>query len=122
MEKSKVLIVEDDNLTRNFLSEIILSFGYDVESCNNGEEAIVQIKDFEPNVILSDILMPEFSGLQLLNFVQKKISRDIPILLISSLEYSSLEEMVNEIGATGFISKPPTKEILKEELEFAING
>jgi CheY-like chemotaxis protein len=45
MEKSKVLIVEDDNLTRNFLSEIILSFGYDVESCNNGEEAIVQIKD-----------------------------------------------------------------------------
>lgn len=109
MEKSKVLIVEDDNLTRNFLSEIILSFGYDVESCNNGEEAIVQIKDFEPNVILSDILMPEFSGLQLLNFVQKKISRDIPILLISSLEYYSLEEMVNEIGATGFISKPPTK-------------
>ena len=73
MEKSKVLIVEDDNLTRNFLSEIILSFGYDVESCNNGEEAIVQIKDFEPNVILSDILMPEFSGLQLLNFVQKKL-------------------------------------------------
>ena len=76
---------------------------------------LYKLKTFEPNVILSDILMPEFSGLQLLNFVQKKISRDIPILLISSLEYSSLEEMVNEIGATGLILKPPTKEILKED-------
>tara|TARA_B100000795_G_C22633866_1_gene373699 strand:+ start:121 stop:258 length:138 start_codon:yes stop_codon:yes gene_type:complete len=45
MEKSKVLIV-DDNLTRNFLSEIISPFGYAVKSYDNGEKAILQIKDF----------------------------------------------------------------------------
>lgn len=121
MAKSKVLVVEDENLTRTFLSEIISSLGYEVESCDNGEEAIVKIKTFKPDVILSDVLMPEYSGLQLLNYVQKKIPTEIPIILISSLDPNSMEDMVKDVGAVGFISKPPQKDKLKDMLIKAIN-
>lgn len=121
MGKKKVLIVEDEALTQKFLAQIIESLGYDVDSCDNGEEAIEKIRNFQPDVILSDILMPEFSGLQLLNYVQKKILADIPILLISSLDPNAMQDMVKDVGAVGFISKPPQKEELASLLKEALN-
>ena len=84
MTKKKVLVVEDDNVTKNFLAQIIERLGYQVDSCENGLEAIKKIKIFKPDLILSDVLMPECSGLQLLNYVQKKTPSNIPIILISS--------------------------------------
>lgn len=122
MGKKKVLIVEDEALTQKFLAQIIESLGYLVDSCDNGEEAIDKIRKFQPDVILSDVLMPEFSGLQLLNYVQKKILADIPILLISSLDPNVMGDMVKDVGALGFISKPPQKEELAKLLEQAVNG
>ena len=122
MVKGKVLIVEDEQLTRTFLSEIIASLGFESDSCSNGEEAIGKIREFEPDVILSDVLMPEYSGLQLLNYVQKKIPADIPIVLISSLDPNVMNEMVEDVGAIGFVSKPPQKEVLLQMLEKAINS
>lgn len=122
MGKKKVLIVEDEALTQKFLAQIIKSLGYLVDSCDNGEEAIDKIRKFQPDVILSDVLMPEFSGLQLLNYVQKKILADIPILLISSLDPNVMGDMVKDVGAIGFISKPPKKEELAKLLEQAVNG
>lgn len=121
MAKKKVLIVEDEKLTKTFLSQIVETLGYDVNSCYNGEEAISKIKTFDPDVILSDVLMPEFSGLQLLNYVQKKIPASIPIILISSLDPNSIEEMVKDFGAVGFVSKPPEKQILADMLLQALN-
>lgn len=120
MEKKKVLIVEDEALTQKFLAQIIEALGYVVDSCDNGEEAIDKINKFQPDVILSDVLMPEFSGLQLLNYVQKKILADIPILLISSLDPNVMQDMVKDVGAVGFISKPPQKEDLAKMLALAL--
>lgn len=116
MSKQKILVVEDENLTRAFLLNMIESLDYIVDSAENGEEAISKISSFQPNLIISDVLMPEFSGLQLLNFVQKKIPQKIPVLLISTMEESVMSEMVEDVGAAGFISKPPIKNELKEKI------
>jgi CheY-like chemotaxis protein len=122
MDKQKILLVEDDNLTRNILLKMITSLGYDVDSSENGEAAISKIKEYEPDLIITDIVMPEYSGLQLLNFVQKKIIRNIPTLLISTMDVKVVEDLVNDIGAVGFISKPPTKEELKLKIELGLNS
>ena len=121
MTKKKVLVVEDDNLTKNFLSQIIERLGYEVDSCENGLEAIKKIKSFKPDLILSDVLMPECSGLQLLNYVQKKTPANIPIVLISSLDLSDIEGMAEDAGAIGFISKPPQKDKIAEMFEKAMS-
>jgi len=120
MSKGKVLIVEDEQITRSFLSQLIVSLGFEADSCSNGEEAISKISTFQPDVILSDVLMPEYSGLQLLNYVQKKTPAKIPIVLISSMDASAMGDMVEDIGAIGFVSKPPKKEELLSLLEKAI--
>lgn len=117
MSNKKVLVVEDESLTRNVLVQMVESLAYDVDSCENGEQAIKKITEFQPDLIISDILMPEYSGLQLLNFVQKKIKNSIPILIISSMEEGSMEELVEDIGAVGFISKPPSKKDLQNAIE-----
>ncbi len=120
MSKGKVLIVEDEQITRSFLAQMITSLGFESDSCANGEEAIAKISTFQPSVILSDVLMPEYSGLQLLNYVQKKIPAEIPIILISSLDPQVMTEMVQDVGAVGFVSKPPEKSQLLGLLEKAI--
>lgn len=118
----KVLLVEDENLTRNFLLSMIQNLGYEVLACENGEEAVGQLKSFQPALIITDVMMPEYSGLQLLNFVQKKYPVKIPILLISTLDENVMKDMVADIGAVGFIAKPPTKEDLKTKIEQALSG
>lgn len=118
----KVLLVEDENLTRSFISKMIEDLGYSVESCENGEEAIQKIKTFHPDLIISDVLMPEYSGLQLLNYVQKKIPVRIPILLISTLDERVMAEMVEDVGAVGFIPKPPSKELLSSKITDALKA
>jgi CheY-like chemotaxis protein len=122
MSKQKILLVEDDNLTRSLLIKMVGSLGYEVDSCENGDDAIKKIKEFEPDLIITDIMMPEFSGLQLLNFVQKKIAKNIPTLLISTMDVKAVEDLVSDIGAVGFISKPPTKEELKMKIEIGLNS
>jgi CheY-like chemotaxis protein len=122
MSKQKILLVEDDNLTRTLLLQMVTSLGYDVDSCENGEAAIAKIKEFEPDLIITDINMPEFSGLQLLNFVQKKIMKKIPTLLISTMDVKVVADLVNAIGAVGFIPKPPSKEELKKKIELGLNS
>jgi CheY-like chemotaxis protein len=120
MKKNKVLVVEDDALTNNFLSQIIERLGYEVDSCENGLEAIKKIKIFKPDLILSDVLMPECSGLQLLNYIQKKTSSTIPIVLISSLDLIEMEGVAADVGAVGFISKPPKEEEIAKMFKKAI--
>lgn len=116
----KILLVEDETLTRNFLLLMIKDLGYDVLACENGEEAISHLKSFQPSLIITDVMMPEYSGLQLLNFVQKKYLVKIPMLLISTLDENVMKDMVDDIGAVGFIAKPPTKESLKAKIEEAL--
>ena len=116
MGTKRILLVEDEKVTRLFLEKTITDLGYEVLACENGEQAIQNLDSFVPDLILSDIMMPEFSGLQLLNFVQKKIARKIPVLLISTLDENTMLEMVDDIGAAGFIAKPPQKEALKISL------
>jgi CheY-like chemotaxis protein len=119
MKKNKVLVVEDDTVTKNFLSQLIERLGYKVDSCENGLEAIKKIKSFKPDLILSDVLMPECSGLQLLNYIQKKTPSNIPIVLISSLDLSEMEGVAKEVGAVGFIPKPPREDKIAEMFEKA---
>lgn len=116
----KILLVEDEKLTRSFITKMIEDLGYTVDSCENGEEAIQKIKSYQPDLIISDVLMPEYSGLQLLNYVQKKILVNIPILLISTLDERVMAEMVEDVGAVGFIPKPPSKEMLASKISDAL--
>jgi two-component system NtrC family sensor kinase len=66
-----ILVVEDEDSMRTFVSEALRMEGYDVETCRNGEEAIDMIDDDEFDVVVTDIKMPGMSGQNLYTYIQK---------------------------------------------------
>jgi CheY-like chemotaxis protein len=105
--KSRVLIA-DDNLQNCELLDVYLSQEpYEVAFAHDGEETIKRVAEFEPDLILLDIMMPKLSGYE----VAKQLKQDeefgkIPILMVTALnEMGDIEKAV-AAGADDFLSKP----------------
>ena len=109
----KILIVEDNDELRAYLLQC-LSSTYNVQVCSNGKEALVLVKEFWPELILSDIMMPEMGGDELCSAIKNDMETShIPVLLLTALadEKHILEGL--QIGADEYIVKPFNIGILK---------
>ncbi len=106
MAPKKLLLAEDDELLASLLNFRLKKGGYSVILCKNGKE-VKNILDKEmPDLIISDIMMPYFSGLELVAHVRNELKSDTPIIIISSA--GNEENVLNafDLGANDFISKP----------------
>ena len=103
----KVLFADDDSENRKLLSQIMELSGLDFCSTNNGLELLNAIKTYQPDVILTDIYMPEMNGIEVLSEVKKvKDLIDVPIYAITaSANYDSLE-MLRKEKFNGVLTKP----------------
>ena len=109
----RILIVEDNDDLRNYLIDMFKT-GYNVQSCPNGKEALVIIREFNPNLVISDIMMPEMGGDELCSVIKGDLEiSHIPVILLTALgdEKNMLEGL--EIGADAYITKPFSVGILK---------
>lgn len=110
--KSKILIVDDSELSRISISNILQTEGFHVIGTASGaQEAIDLAQSLKPNLIILDIVMPEMSGIELTKLLIK-MNPDVNIVTMSSLE---MEEVVIESIASGaieFLKKPFTREDL----------
>ena len=111
--KPVVLLVEDDNDVRSYVKEC-LQDTYDVFEAQNGKIALKMIEEEEPDLIVSDIMMPEMDGLELTHQLKNDLKTcHIPIILLTAK--SSLEQRLEglEEGADSYIPKPFSKEHLQ---------
>ncbi|HDZ14671.1 hypothetical protein LCGC14_0841730 [marine sediment metagenome] len=106
MVKNKLLLAEDDQLLASLLSFRLKKGGYEVKLSRDGKEVKEYLTDNTPDIIVSDIMMPYFSGMELIAYVRKELNLQIPIIIISSA--GNEENVLNafELGANDFISKP----------------
>ena len=112
-EHRRILIVEDNDELRNYLLQT-LSEEYTVQTCSNGKEALTIIPEYKPELVISDIMMPEMDGLELCSNIKKDIRYShIPIILLTAKasEEHQLEGL--ETGADDYITKPFNMEVLK---------
>lgn len=106
MGKKSLLLAEDDELLASLLNFRLKKGGYEVIHSSNGK----QVKEFlgktMPDIIVSDIMMPYFSGMELIGYVRNELRSTVPIIIISSA--GNEENVLNafELGANDFISKP----------------
>ena len=108
-----ILIVEDNVELRNFLSDI-LSESYRVLTATNGQEGLDQAREYIPNLIISDIMMPAMDGLDMVkNIKENREICHIPIILLSAK--SSLDDRISglEQGIDDYITKPFSATYLK---------
>lgn len=81
----RVLVVEDNDDLRNYLVDM-LAVSYYVQSCSNGKDALVIIREFNPDLVISDIMMPEMSGDELCSTIKSDIEMShIPVILLTAL-------------------------------------
>ena len=108
---AKILIVDDEEMML-MLAERILSRKYDVVTATNGFEAIELYESEHPDLILSDLMMPEMSGYELHRILQERSAATLPIIFMSADEGEDNEIRGFELGAADYIHKPVRPDVL----------
>jgi len=104
---ARILIVEDSPTQAQQLVHILKRKGYQVESAGNGRLALEKLTSFRPELIISDIVMPEMDGYDLCRAVKASgMGRGIPVILVTTLAESQDVVRGLECGADHFIRKP----------------
>jgi CheY-like chemotaxis protein len=126
---AKVLIVEDDPLISRMYQKIFTFENFDVEVAANGEEALAKVSDFNPALILLDVMMPKMNGLQVLEKLKEDgQTKNVPVVMLTNLAGQQDAETAIAKGAVKYIIKSEYEpkqvvEMVKEVLAgYANNG
>lgn len=119
----RVLLADDDQLLASLLNFRLKKSGYDVHHSSNGKEVKEYLKTEMPDIIVSDIMMPYFSGIELIDFVRNELKSNTPIIIISSAGNEQNVLSAFELGANDFITKPisPTELLVRVAREIKKN-
>jgi two-component system response regulator FlrC len=120
MKKNRILIVDDDHAMRLALAESLESCGYDISAAENGSEALNLFNKRKFDLVVTDMKMPEMSGIEVLQGV-KKMSPTVPVILITA--YGTVNTAVEAMkqGAAEFIMKPFSLDDLEAIVKNVLN-
>ncbi|MBQ2705581.1 MAG: response regulator transcription factor [Agathobacter sp.] len=111
MAKTKILIVDDDNNIAELISLYLTKECYDTQIVNDGEEALEAFEQYNPNMILLDLMLPGIDGYQVCREVRTK--SNVPIIMLSAKGEIFDKVLGLELGADDYIMKPfDTKELV----------
>src|SRR4051812_33284023 len=112
MSIQRILVVDDDALSREFLVEAITALGYKPIEAKNGQEAIERAQHQNPDMMLTDLRMPGMDGMELLKKI-REVSPDLPSVMITA--QGTIESAVQAMrqGASDFLLKPCTAEAIE---------
>lgn len=112
--KPHVLVVDDDPDKLNLLQFALTQAGYDVRTARDGEEGLAAVASFQPDLVVSDIMMPRMNGYDLARRIRENPqTRFIPIILQTAAG-ARVEDarLGSEVGALGYITDPTDLELL----------
>lgn len=117
----KVVIVDDSDFSRSIIRKMLTEEGIEiVGEASSAEAALAVIKEKKPNIVITDIVMPEISGIELTEKINQNFN-DISVIVISSLSQEHVVLEAIGAGASDFIAKPIQKQQLIDSLEKIIS-
>lgn len=111
MSQARVLIVDDEPFARQTLSEWLREVDFHVFEAEGGKQAMKRIQEDEPDIVISDMVMPGMDGLELLKKT-KAVRNDVPFLMVSGYPSTSTAVKVMKQGASDYLAKPFTPDEL----------
>ncbi|MCX8065813.1 MAG: sigma-54 dependent transcriptional regulator [Candidatus Hydrogenedentes bacterium] len=119
MPKEKILIIDDDQLMREFLEEALNRLGYKIVTTSNGKEAINLLKNQSFDLILTDLKMEPIDGIEVLKKSQQ-ICPETPVIIMTA--YATIETAISTLksGAVDYLIKPFTPETLEIAIKRAL--
>ena len=121
-KKYKVMIIEDDEEIRQYVCKE-LSANFHMDSCTNGKDALQKILQQVPDLVISDVMMPEMDGITLCKKIKQNVNiNHIPVVLLSAktTEEDTVEGL--STGADAYITKPFSMEVLRQTVQNLIKG
>jgi DNA-binding response OmpR family regulator len=101
------MIVDDDPRLSAALQFRLEQAGYEVHSARSGRDFFGQLEMLRPDLILLDLMMPDMSGLEVLEYLQSDPDLSgIPVLVVTAWGHAAVQSRCLELGAKGFFSKP----------------
>jgi DNA-binding response OmpR family regulator len=120
--RATIIIAEDDDEIRDYLTKE-LSEDYDIHSCTNGREALAEVYRSHPDIVISDVMMPEMDGNTLCT--QLKLNpqtNHLPVILLTAKNRDEDKLEGLETGADAYIVKPFNMDILRRTIANLINA
>ena len=119
--KHTILIIEDETSIRNDLAEILLFEGYEVLTAENGAQGIETAIEQLPDLILSDVMMPETDGYEVLSTLRENPStRLIPVILVTAMADKEDMRTGMNLGADDYLIKPFTRQELLNSINIRL--
>ncbi len=112
----KILIVEDEKQMQQMVSMRLKAAGYEVITADDGRQAMEQVVQYVPDLVITDVLMPVMDGFSLYKELKKgAATKDIPVLILTAR--GQMEDTFKVVGADDFIAKPFEAEELLSKVE-----
>lgn len=103
----RVLLVEDAPFLRYAFGRLLRMHGFEVMEANDGREALEMIAEFQPHLVLTDLMMPVMDGVELIQRLHDDPeTADIPVVAITADATEQAERKARQAGAVDFITKP----------------
>lgn len=121
---AKILLVEDDNLVRDMLTQVLERASHEVICATNGEEATDVLKQHTPDIMVTDIIMPKKSGITLISEVKNR-HPNMEIIAISGggrLDPTGYLDLSESLGASVSFEKPIDNTALIMAIDLLLHG
>jgi YesN/AraC family two-component response regulator len=116
-EDLKIVVVDDSDFSRFLIIKMLKESGFNVVGeANSAVSALQVIKDKEPHVVITDIVMPEVSGIELTENINQNFD-NVYVIVVSSLSQEHVVLEAISAGAADFVAKPINQHQLVESLE-----
>ncbi len=121
MARKRVLIVDDDGVTRALIRRFLEAVDYEAVEAAEGPDGLAKAESLRPDVILLDVQMPGLDGYQVCQGLKENPeTKHIPVIFVTMVDDASLNRLAYQAGAAACITKPMRREALVAVVEAAL--
>ena len=123
VRRSRVLVVDDSMSVRRAVATLLEDQGYDVAQARDGLEAVKAMEIARPDVLLTDLEMPNMNGLELTAHVRSRAElANLPVIMITSRSMDKHRRQAMSAGVSVYLTKPYTDQELLQHVATAVTG
>lgn len=105
MMKKRILVIDDEQVSREGVGEVLAEEGYEVALAADGHEAIALLTSFQPDLVLTDLQMPGLDGVGVLNHV-RSVYPTTPVIIFTADLTLDAQRKARQLGVQDYINKP----------------
>lgn len=111
--RTKILVADDSATVRHLILKFLDGEGYEIVTTSDSANVVDLIDEINPDLVISDIMMPGMDGYTFLRHIRKEKTREsLPVIIMSTKKRETMEDLFVSHGISGYLQKPFEKEQL----------